>query len=312
MRSGSGGWRPRTSDPEGGAPACARAGTPGFLPPRPPTSRSPRRGTRRWVFALAALVAGAWATQQALGKDDRAAERPGEFDMMRVQYDSVGGANQAYYFAYGREWQRWETDFPEAEKNFAVRLGQLTRIRPGSLGDSVRLTDANLFEHPFLYMSDVGWMELSAREQTQLREYLTRGGFLWVDDFWGDAEWDNFAGEMRGVLPDSAWREIPLDHPVMHTVFDIAEAPMVPARDFADDEYGREPAGLHRSPAGSMEPAHLRGYFAPDGRLMVVATHNTDLGDGFEREAYGQFFFEHYSTRAYAMGVNIVVYALTH
>jgi hypothetical protein len=117
---------------------------------------------------------------------------------------------------------------------------------------------------------------------------------------------------MRAVLPDSRWSEIASDHPVLHTVFDLTEAPMIPARDFADREDGREPAGLHRPPTGAMEPAHLRGYFDAAGRLMVVATHNTDLGDGFERESYGQFFFERYSTRAYALGVNIVVYALTH
>jgi len=262
------------------------------------------------LVLLVALVA--WVVGASLGRANRAEERHGEFDLMRVEYPSAGGAQEAYYYAYGKLWQRWQTDYPEADRNFATRLGQLTRVEPGQIGYSRKLTDSDLFEFPFLYMADVGWMALSGEERSALGEYLRRGGFLWVDDFWGDAEWENFEREMRIVLPEVHWREVPADHPILHMAFDLGEVPQVPARDFGDDEYGREPPGLHRAPVGSMEPAHLRGYFAADGRLLVVATHNTDLGDGFEREAYGQFYFERYSTQAYALGANIVLYALTH
>ncbi len=279
------------------------------------------RLARAWGVPLAVLAAAlgmGWGAGLALGRGERDVaaaepqERPGEFDLVRLEYDSEGGVGEAYYTAYGRVWQRWETDFPEAEQNFAVRIGELTRIQVGQAGTSVRLTDDRIFDHPLVYLSDVGWIRLSEEERERLAEYLRRGGFAWIDDFWGDAEWDSFAREMSAALPDARWREVPLDHPVLHTVFDLDEVPQVPARDFADSELGREPPGLHRPPVGSMDRANLRGYFDADGRLLVLATHNTDLGDGFEREAYGQFFFEKYSTRAYALGVNIIVYAMTH
>jgi hypothetical protein len=266
-------------------------------------------------LAATALAAG-WIGSEAFGRASsralQGAERPGEFELIRVEYPSSGGAQEAYYYAYGRLWQRWETDYPEGDQNFSRRLGQLTRVVSGAGGTSRKLSDPDLFEYPFLYGSDVGWMQLGEAERAGLREYLLRGGFLWVDDFWGDAEWENFAREMQSVFPGLHWRDLPNDHPILHTVFDLPETPQVPARDFGGDEFGREPRGLHRTPVGSMEPAHLRGYFDAAGRLLVVATHNTDLGDGFEREAYGQFYFERYSTRAYALGANIVLYALTH
>ena len=236
----------------------------------------------------------------------------GELSFVRLEYDSVGGPQEAYYFAYGRLWQRWETDFPEAERNFSRRLTQLSRIAANPRVSSRRLMADDLFRFPFLYLSDVGWMDLEAEEIERFREYLARGGFVWVDDFWGDAEWGNFERVMRQVLPDTVWRELPDAHPIRNMVFEVPEIPQIPARDFAMMGQTTEPDWVHRGPAGNMVGAHLRGYFDSDGRLMVIATHNTDVGDGFEREAYGQWYFETYSTRAYALGVNILVYALTH
>jgi len=235
-----------------------------------------------------------------------------ELSLVRATYDSIGGYLESYYVAYGRQWERWETDYPEAEQNFARRLGELTRVRLAREPLSLRLDDPTLLDHPFLYMSDVGWMKLSEEEVAGLRDYLLKGGFLWVDDFWGDAEWSNFERVMRSVLPDVPWKEIPVEHPLRHMAFDIATVPQIPARDFATAGFTTEPPDFHRSPAGNLEGAHLRGYFGADGELMVVATHNTDVGDGFEREAYGQWYFENFSTRAYALGVNIVLYAMTH
>src|SRR5690606_32605374 len=103
-----------------------------------------------------------------------------------------GGPDEAWYYYEGRMWMRWETDYPEAEENFLLRLSQLTTIDANPRPITLRLTDPRLGLHPFLYMADVGWMNLSKGEQTALRDYLLNGGFLWVDDFWGTAEWDNF------------------------------------------------------------------------------------------------------------------------
>ena len=236
-----------------------------------------------------------------------------EVNLTRVVYDSIGGWGEAYYQFEGRVWARWETDYPQAEHNFAKRLRQLTRLNPAALPARRRLTDPDLGDFPLIFMSDVGYANFSPEDADALRDYLKNGGFLWADDFWGDAEWASLERFMKVVLPGNRWREVPIDHPIFHTVFEMDEMPQIPARSFA----GRglqtsEPPWVHRYPAGSLERATMRGYFDDDGRLMVIGTHNTDVADGWEREAYGQWYFERFSTKSYRLGVNVYTYVLTH
>ncbi len=236
-----------------------------------------------------------------------------EVNLTRVVYDSIGGWGEAYYQFEGRVWARWETDYPQAEHNFAKRLRQLTRLNPAALPARRRLTDPDLGDFPLIFMSDVGYANFSTEDADALRDYLKNGGFLWADDFWGDAEWASLERFMKVVLPGNRWREVPIDHPIFHTVFEMDEMPQIPARSFA----GRglqtsEPPWVHRYPAGSLEKATMRGYFDDDGRLMVIGTHNTDVADGWEREAYGQWYFERFSTKSYRLGVNVYTYVLTH
>jgi hypothetical protein len=275
-------------------------------------------GARAPGTVVAALVVLALIALSAAGEDlSTAPRRPSEvppewapMSFARIEYSSVGGLNEAYYYYEGRYWARWETDYPQADENFLFRLEELTTVHPHPEAVSRRLTDDELFDFPLIYMCDVGWMNLEEDEQAGLREYLLKGGFLWVDDFWGPGEWTNLEIAMRQVLPGRTWEEIPNDHPIYQTVYPLDELPQVPARDFA--YLGHDPPEIHRYPYYPVTPAHLRGYFDDDGRLMVLATHNTDLGDGWEREGYGEWYFEKYSTVAYAIGANIVVYALTH
>jgi hypothetical protein len=238
-----------------------------------------------------------------------------EFRIARVEYDSVGGWGQAYYSYEGRVWQRWETDFPQAEENFGKRLSQLTRVVAAGKPAQRRLTADDLGDYPMLFMSDVGYMDFTTEEVQGLRQYLDNGGFIWVDDFWGDAEWASFERFMREVKPGLRWQVINEDHAIFNTVFEIKTMPQIPARTFARRFFGArtaEPAGMHRSPAGSLETATLRGYVDGAGRLMVIGTHNTDVADGWEREAYGQWYFERFSTLSYRIGVNVIAYVLTH
>ncbi|MBI2424364.1 MAG: DUF4159 domain-containing protein [Candidatus Hydrogenedentes bacterium] len=237
------------------------------------------------------------------------------FTFVRVQYDSMGGWGEARYNYDGRIWERWETDFPEAEENLIFRLRQLTTLRLADRPISLRLNDKRLFQYPFLYMADPGWQDLKKDEQDGLREYLTRGGFLWVDDFWGDAEWDNFAFNMAQIFPDLPWTSIPDEHPVLSMVFPLKTCPQVPAHIFAFQYPGQDwdsPYG-HRGepPEQELMTVHFKGLFL-EGRLIALATHNTDIGDGWEREANDRRYFETYSIKAYALAVNIIVYALTH
>ena len=220
---------------------------------------------------------------------------------------------EAYYVYDGRFWARWETDFPEGDDNFSHRLANLTRISVSPVAASRLLTAPDLGDFPMLYMSDPGYMVLTQEEIAALARYLANGGFVWVDDFWGDAEWQQFANVMRQVLPGREWRVLTPAHPIFHTVFDLKAMPQIPALPFASpDGDTAEPAGAHKYPAGSLHEPQMRAWLDDEGRVMVVATHNTDIGDGWEREAYGEWYFETFSTRSYMMGVNVVTYAMTH
>ena len=271
-------------------------------------SRSP---IRAGALGILLLCSGTAAEADAPSTNPGVSDTP-EFVFARIHYDSTGGWGEAYYNYDGRTWERWETDYPQGDDNFARRLSQLSSVMPAARGVARRITDPDVGSFPFLYMCDPGYMKLTDDERQLLRQYLLNGGFLWVDDFWGEGEWWNFEAEMAGVLPESGWRDITSDHPILHTVFDLPGAPQIPAEDFAVRGWKTDPGWIHRSPATQLTPVNFRGYFDADGRLMVVTTHNTDTGDGFEREAYGQWFFEKYSTKAYMIGVNIVVYAMTH
>ena len=269
-----------------------------------------RRGLRRLVVVFFAAAAFAQVGAGAEQTRDLTTFVP-----TRIEYDSVGGAGEAYYAYEGRLWERWETDFPQAEENFAKRLRELTAVVAAKGPARLRLTDEALGDSPLIFMSDVGYMRLSEREMAALRQYLDNGGMLWADDFWGDAEWASFERAMAGVLPGRRWRALSTEHPIFHTVFDIEEVPQIPARDFASPFRGAntaEPPWIHRFPAGSLATPSIRAWADDDGQLMVIATHNTDIADGWERESYGEWYFERFSTQSYRVGINVVVYALSH
>jgi len=266
-------------------------------------------------IAILAIAALAVAGTGLPGDGGRSGVRPdlSKLNMVRAIYNSEGGMGEAYYMYDSRFWARWETDFPEGDDNFSRRLATLTRINVAPVAASRLLTAPDLGDFPLLFMSDPGYMVLSQEEIAALARYLANGGFLWVDDFWGDAEWQQFANVMRQVLPGREWRVLTPQHPVFHTVFDLDEMPQIPALPFASPGGDTaEPAGAHKYPAGSLREPQMRAWLDDEGRVMVVATHNTDVGDGWEREAYGEWYFETFSTRAYMMGVNIVTYAMTH
>jgi hypothetical protein len=272
-------------------------------------------------IALAATIVcfslGAIASSNLITGDGGRAGTPADLSRLnfaRIIYDSEGGMGEAYYAYDSRVWARWETDFPEGDDNFSHRLGQLTRIPVNPIASSRMLTAPDLGDFPLLYMSDPGYMITSKEERTALANYLANGGFVWCDDFWGDAEWQQFAEVMRKVLPGREWRVLTPDHPIFHTVFDLNDGmPQIPALPFASPGASTaEPANAHKFPAGSLDVPEMRAWVDDDGRIMVLATHNTDVGDGWEREAYGEWYFETFSTKSYMVGVNVVVYAMTH
>ena len=211
--------------------------------------------------------------------------------------------------------QGWRTDYPDADVNFSIRLSELTRARVSRQPDGepnhlvVRLTDDELFRCPFIEMEDAGTIGFSDEEVVRLREYLLKGGFLWVDDFWGDAAWEQWTRELSRVLPPSRYPIVDLDpsHPLFRTQFTVPAVPQIPSI-----QYWRASGGLTSERGQESAVPHIRGISDSHGRLMVLMTHNTDISDAWEREAEDPRFFYSFSPEGYALGINVVLYALSH
>jgi len=239
------------------------------------------------------------------------------FTFVRVQYDDGhggGGGGRRGYGGYGGGGGggRWATDFPDSDLNFSYRLQQLTALKVNPDPITLRLTDEKLFDYPFIYIIEPGHLLFSEDEVVGLRRYLLNGGFLMVDDFWGDDEYANFHREIRRVFPDREPAELPLDHPVFQCVYRLKERPQVPSIGVA--QYGRAQGITWEYRDGSPTSiVHYQGISDDKGRLMVIICHNTDLGDGWEREGEDPWYFKEFSEKkAYPMGINIVTYAMTH
>ena len=234
-----------------------------------------------------------------------AADYDGAFTFCRVMYQRV------------RQHQRglgWGTDYPDADVNFSIRLSELTKVRVSRTNNQpnhfvVRLTDPYLFQCPFLLMSDPGSAGFNDAEVEALRAYLLKGGFLWVDDYWGPYAWDDFARQIGKVLSPADYpiREIALDHPIMRTVFQVSEIPQVPSIQF-----WRQSGGETSELGYESARAHMAAISDAQGAIMVLMTHNTDISDAWEREGEDPRFFYNFSPQGYGVGLNVVVYAMSH
>jgi hypothetical protein len=207
----------------------------------------------------------------------------------------------------------WSTDYPYAGINLMIRLKELTKT-PVSLDGAgnpnywvVRLTDDALFHCPFTMATDVGTLEFSPAEVTRLRDYLLKGGFLWVDDFWGSPAWRRWSDQIGRVLPEFAIIDVPPDHPLMHTLYPITVVPQVSSINF-----WRGSGGMTAERGSDSPHADLRMITDSHGRIMVLMTHNTDIGDSWEREGEDREFFLRFSPAGYALGINVALYAMSH
>jgi len=201
----------------------------------------------------------------------------------------------------------WFTDYPDSDLNFTKRLSEMTTIETNP-HVIVSLDDDAIFNYPFIYMLEVGTMALTDKEVERLRIYLLRGGFLMVDDFWGEAEWHNWEMNISKVFPPQEYpmTDIPLSHEMFHCVFDLQEIPQIPG------VYSWLRTGLSYEREDAKQ-VHCRGIWDHNNRLMVVVMHNCDMGDGWEEEGTNEDYFKLYSApKAYPLGINIVVYAMTH
>lgn len=247
-----------------------------------------------------------WTNEPGFEKD--------AFTFCRLRFISAYG---------GRRFSRgsWSTDFPDSDMNLSFRLQQMTSLKVSPDGRFLRLNNKELYNHPWIYMVEPGRLVLNEEEVKILRDYLNNGGFLMADDFWGDMQWDNFASEMKKVFPEREFKELEMSHPVFHTVFDLR----MPKQQLQTPNVGDAMESLNpNSPyfgvtweqrsGPSAEEMHVRAITDDKGRIMVIATHNCDNGDGWERETVGDgaFFLNFSEKRAFPLGINIIVYAMTH
>ena len=257
----------------------------------------------QWLFLCLLLLPGstpAWAQSS-----DPAAKPPAE---------PPGDAHEFYFTRgiYSGEFDdydqggRWAVDYPKADRQFLVALKRLSLVDAYESDHALELTDPGLRRFPFLYAVEVGSMSLTDAEVLALRNYLLAGGFLVIDDFWGSWAWEQFVGEMQKVLPERVIVDVPPEHPVFHIFYNIDELVQVPNLRLG---WGADAGGPTHEYDGHIP--RLRGIFDDDGRLMVLINWNTDFGDAWEW-ADDPHYPLRFSTYAFEMGINFVIYGMTH
>jgi len=232
-----------------------------------------------------------------------------EWIFASLMYPQHPNARFGRFYRYGGmvDWREggtsWSQDYPRADRHFAVALRRLTRVQVRSVEQPVNLDDGDdVFNWPWLAAGEMGDWKLTTTQIHKLRDYLLRGGFLMLDDFWGTEEWNRFAESMRVVFPDRPMVEIDNADSVFHSVYDLDDRYQVPG------QWAIRRGTTYRND-GSVP--HWRGIYDDHGRLMVAMSFNSDVGDSWEW-ADDPEYPEKYSALGIRLGVNYVIYDLTH
>ena len=211
--------------------------------------------------------------------------------------------------------QGWRTDYPDADINFSIRLSELTKttVAFDEEGEPdflvLPIMDPLLFRCPWVILEDGGTAWFSDEEVEQLRAYLLKGGFLWLDDFWGSAAWENWVLQISRVLPPGEFPivDVPPDHLIFRMMFEVREIPQVPSI-----QHWRRLGGGTSERGIDSADVHFRSIQDEHGRIMVLMTHNTDIADGWEREGEDRRYFYTFSPDSYAVGINIMLYMMSN
>jgi len=247
-----------------------------------------------WIAVFAQSDSTPGFLRKSMQRDLSFASGEPEFTFVRIVYTGLGP--WGYYKA-------WYTDWPKADRQLILGIRRLTNIQIAEQGKTIPLTDPEIFHYPFIYSVECGHWDLTDPEVSALREYLRRGGFLFCDDFWGSREWQNFQRNIERVLPDSQIVDLPLSHPVFHSYYDISQLIQTP-------NVGNALYSDHTYEQDGFVP-HCRGIMNDSGRLMVIINWNTDLGDAWEWADLPGYPAK-FSTYAYEVAINAIVYAMSH
>ncbi|HVZ19954.1 MAG TPA: DUF4159 domain-containing protein [Vicinamibacterales bacterium] len=269
-----------------------------------------RRLPYRTLFAAVVVAASAAAVSAQIWRGGYGFREPPRF----ARPDTFkGGFNfcRLMFTSNRREKTGWRTDYPGADNNLSVRLSELTKVPVSTTGKDgpnyvvVRSTDDALFQCPIVVMEDGGTAIFSDEEVARLHDYLLKGGFIFATDYHGSLAREQLNDEMRRVLPNYPIVDVPMDHPIWHMIVDLKQIPQMASiqawrRCGCDHEFRADgPPDVH-----AIEDDH--------GRVMVLMLHNSDIPDGWEREAEEPMYSARFSPDAYAVGMDVVLYAMTH
>lgn len=227
-----------------------------------------------------------------------------EWIFARLMYPSIP---DAHFRHAGWDWTQghssWTNDYPRADRHFLEAIRRLTRLDARSVEQPVNLDDrGDVFNFPWLYAVFVGEWQLTDAQAATLREYLLRGGFLMCDDLWGTRDWEIFQQSMKRIFPERQVVEIPDNDAIFHTVYNLDHRYQV------SGEWGVRMGVPYRNDG---YVAHWRGIYDDKGRVMVAISFNSDLGDSWEWADDAEYP-EEYSALGVRIGVNYIVYSMTH
>ena len=232
-----------------------------------------------------------------------------EFAFARLMYPQAPGGRGGGFGFRGRDSAHWQTgnsiwtqDYPRADRHFVQAVRRLTRIQVRSVEQPINLDEAGQYDWPWLYAVQAGRMQLTDSQAKGLREYLLRGGFFMADDFWGEYDWATFMESMHKVFPDREPVELTNSDVIFHTVYDLDDRYQVASR-------GSSLRGVSYKCQNC--PDHWRGIFDDHGRLMVAITFQSDVGDSWEW-ADEPTYPQEYAALGIRIGVNYIIYAMTH
>jgi hypothetical protein len=234
--------------------------------------------------------------------------QPAEWTFARLMYPpaNVGRGGFGYGYRFRGDWHlgrsSWTTDYPRSDRHFSAALRRLTRVSARSVEQPVNLEEHDAYDWPFLYAVEVGHWDLTDEQAKLLREYLLRGGFFMCDDFHGTREYDIFLASMKRVFPDRDIIDLPPDAPIFHSIYDLDDKYQVPGAQYLRSGRTYEQDGYKDT---------WRGILDDHGRVMVAICHNMDLGDSWEH-ADNPYYDEKFSALGIRIGINYVVYSMTH
>ncbi|HEV3481908.1 MAG TPA: DUF4159 domain-containing protein [Candidatus Acidoferrales bacterium] len=237
------------------------------------------------------------------------ANEKAEFSWSRLQYTAAqrsfggfGGGGFGYGgYGYGGGWT-WGQDYPKADRQFLLALRRLTRVNARSTEQVVNLDDDKIFNYPWVYAVDVEDWTFTPPEAKRLHDYLLKGGFLMVDNFHGTADWENFMNGMRLVIPDRPVEDLSNSDEIFHVLYDLSDRFQVPGEQYVNTGRTYEKDGY---------VAKWRAIRDDRGRVMVAICHNMHLGDAWEW-ADSPEYPERFASLAFRVGINYVIYGMTH